>query len=213
MRTLLLASLLVSAPAAAQEAPLIGEYRLSEGPDAAGGLLIGADGRFQYGLAVGALDERAEGRWEPRGDQVCLFTEPKPVPPAFEKGPLIEVEGKVPTLLVTGPDDDGVPGIDFVIGFDSGAPAKGYTQYYGWSMPEEDKRIPRWVEVGEPMYGLALRRFDLTESDGGRLRIAIIPNDMGIVDFNGACVEKTQDGVILHRAEGDMRFAPLRELE
>jgi len=63
------------------------------------------------------------------------------------------------------------------------------------------------------MYGLALRRFDLTESDGGRLRIAIIPNDMGIVDFNGACVEKTLDGVILHRAEGDMRFAPLRELE
>ncbi|SKB76517.1 hypothetical protein [Sphingopyxis flava] len=213
MRMLLLASALLALPAAAQEAQLIGAYRLSEGPDAAGGLLIQADGRFQYGLAVGALDERAEGRWERRGDQLCLFTEPKPVPPAFEKGPLIEVDEQVPTLLVTGPDDDGVPGVDFVIGFDGGEPATGYTQYYGWTMPGDDKRLPRWVEVGAPIYGLAVQRFDFSESDGGRLRIAIIPNDMGIVDFKGACVERTEQGAVLHRAEGDMHFVRLGDPE
>ncbi len=213
MRMLLHAFALVAVPAAAQVTPLIGEYRLSEGPDAAGGLLIEADGRFRYGLVVGALDERAEGRWELRGDQVCLFTEPKPVPPVFEKGPLIEVDGEIPTLLVTGPDDNGVPGIDFVIGFDSGEPAAGYTQYYGWSLPDDDQRIPRWVEVGEPMYRLAVRRFDFAESDGGRLRITIVPNDMGIVDFDGTCAEKSEEGAVLHRAEGDMRFVRLVNFE
>ena len=68
MRNLLLAAALIAAPAAAQDSPFVGEYRLAEGPDVGGGLLIRNDGRFQYMLAAGALDEQAEGRWEMRGD-------------------------------------------------------------------------------------------------------------------------------------------------
>ncbi len=43
----------------------------------------------------------------------------------MEKGPLIEVEGAVPTLLVTWPNGKGIPGVDFTIGFDSGDPRRG----------------------------------------------------------------------------------------
>ncbi|HET6526930.1 hypothetical protein [Sphingopyxis sp.] len=160
-------------------------------------------------LAAGALDERAEGRWEMRGERICLTTDPKPVPPAMEKGPLIEVEGTVPTLLVTWPNGEGVPGVDFTIGFDSGDPAEDYTQYYGWTMPEDDARVPRWVELREPIYGITAPRYDLTEADGGKLRVIIVPNDIGVVDFDGACAEKTERGLTLHRAEGDMRFVRL----
>lgn len=209
MRTLLLAALLVTAPAAAQDSPFVGEYSLAEGPDVGGGLLIRGDGRFQYMLAAGALDEQAEGRWEVRGDMVCLTTDPKPVPPAMEKGALVEVEGAVPTLLVTWPNGKGIPGVDFTIGFDSGDPAEDYTQVYGWTMPEDDKRVPRWVEVREPIYGVTAPRYELTEADRGKLRVIIVPNDMGVVDFDGACAEKTERGVTLHRAEGDMRFVRL----
>ena len=212
MRTLLLAAALLAAPAipaAAQESPWVGEYGLAEGPDVGGGLLIRNDGRFQYMLAAGALDERAEGRWEIRGEAICLTTDPKPVPPAMEKAPLIEVEGAVPTLLVTWPDGEGVPGVDFTIGFDSGDPTEDYTQYYGWTMPDDDKRIPRWVELREPIYGITAPRYQLTEADGGKLHVIIVPNDIGVVDFDGACAEKTERGLTLHRAEGDMRFARL----
>ncbi|KGB53834.1 hypothetical protein [Sphingopyxis sp. LC363] len=212
MRTLLLAAALLAAPAipaAAQESPWVGEYGLAEGPDVGGGLLIRNDGRFQYMLAAGALDERAEGRWEIRGEAICLTTDPKPVPPAMEKAPLIEVEGAVPTLLVTWPDGEGVPGVDFTIGFDSGDPTEDYTQYYGWTMPDDDKRIPRWVELREPIYGIIAPRYELTEADGGKLHVIIVPNDIGVVDFDGACAEKTERGLTLHRAEGDMRFARL----
>ncbi|MBE1526454.1 hypothetical protein GGC65_000910 [Sphingopyxis sp. OAS728] len=209
MRTLLLAAALIAAPAAAQNSPFVGEYSLAEGPEVGGGLLIRNDGRFQYMLAVGALDERAEGRWEMRGDMVCLTTDPKPVPPAMEKGPLIEVEGAVPTLLVTWPNGEAIPGVDFTIGFDSGDPAEGYTQYYGWTMPEDDTRIPRWVEVREPIYDITAPRYELTEADGGKVRVIIVPNDIGVVNFDGACAEKTERGVTLHRAEGDMRFVRL----
>lgn len=213
MRTLLpiaaIAAALITAPVAAQDSHFVGEYSLAEGPDVGGGLLIRNDGRFQYMLAAGALDEQAEGRWEMRGDMVCLTTDPKPVPPAFEKSALIEVEGAIPTLLVTWPNGEGVAGVDFTIGFDSGDPAEDYTQYYGWTMPENDKRIPRWIEVREPIYGITAPRYELTEADGGKLRVTIIPNDMGVVNFEGACAEKTERGLTLHRAEGDMRFRRL----
>ncbi|UKK85300.1 hypothetical protein L7H23_04090 [Sphingopyxis sp. BSN-002] len=206
MRYLFLALALIAAPAAAQDSPFVGEYSLVEGPDVGGGLLIRNDGRFQYMLAAGALDERAEGRWEARDDAICLTTEPKPVPPAFEKGTPIEVEGAIPTLLVTWPNGEAIPGVDFVIGFDSGEPAEGYTQYDGWTMPEDDKRVPRWVEIREPIYGITAPRYDLAAADGGKLRVNLIPNDIGVVDMDGACLEQTDNGAVLHRKDGDLRF-------
>jgi hypothetical protein len=212
MRTILLAAALAALPftaasAAAQDSPLVGEYSLAEGPDVGGGLLIKNDGRFQYGLAAGALDERAEGRWEARGDTVCLFTEPKPVPPAFEKVETVAVDGSVPTLFVSWPNGRGIAGVTFTIGFDSGDPVEDYTQDYGWTLPEGDKRVPRWIEVREPIYDVAAPRYELAEADSGKLRVRLIPNDMGVVAFDGACLEAGKDGAaILHRAEGDMRF-------
>jgi len=211
MRTLLLAAALLAAPAAAQDSSFVGEYGIAEGPDVGGGLLIRNDGRFQYMLAAGALDERAEGRWEARGDMVCLTTEPRPVPPAMSKGTPGEIDGAVPTILVTWPNGRTVAGVDFTIGFDSGTPIDGYTQYDGWTMPDHDTRIPRWVEVREPIYGITAPRFVLTEADGGKLHVIIEPNDIGVVDFEGACAEKTGRGLTLHRAEGDMRFVRLGE--
>lgn len=209
MRLLPFIVALVAAPAAAQQPSFIGEYHLAEGPDVGGGLLIREDGRFQYFLAAGALDEHAEGRWEPRGDRICLTTEPKPVPPAMEKGPLTEVDGAIPTLLVTWPNGEGVPGVRFIVGFDSGDLIEGYTQYYGWTMPEDDQRVPRWVDLREPIYDITAPRFELGEADGGKLRVIIVPHDIGVVDFGGACAEKTERGLTLHRAEGDMRFVKL----
>lgn len=213
MRTLILAAALAALPltaAAAQDSSFVGEYSLAEGPDVGGGLLIRNDGRFQYILAAGALDERAEGRWETRGDTICLFTEPKPVPPAFEKAEPVEVDGAIPTLFVSWPNGRGIAGVTFVIGFDSGDPVEDYTQDYGWNLPEDDKRIPRWIEVREPIYDVTAPRYELAEADGGKLHVKLIPNDIGVVAFDGACLAAGEDGrTILHRAEGDMRFRKL----
>lgn len=214
MRILFLAAALIAAPAAAQEAqdsPFVGEYSLSEGPDVGGGLLIRNDGRFQYMLAAGALDERAEGRWEMRGDTICLTTDPKPVPPAFEKAELVEVDGAIPTLFVSWPNGRGIAGVTFTIGFDSGDPVEDYTQNYGWNLPEDDKRIPRWIEVREPIYDVTAPRYELAAADDGKLHVTLIPNDIGVVAFDGACLAAGEDGrTILHRAEGDMRFRKLQ---
>lgn len=200
---LLLMALTALAVPASADSSLLGRYRLAEGPDVAGELELTADGRFRYALAAGALDERAQGRWESTGGTICLHTEPKPVPPRFSKA---SSEGQTATLLVTWPDGSGIPGVDFRIGFDAGDPLEGYTQYYGWTMPDGDVRLPLWIELSVPMHGLRSPRFELDALDGGRIHIVLTPNDLGVVDFQGACLEPTDDGVVLHRKEGDMRF-------
>ena len=37
----------------------------------------------------------------------------------------------------------------------------------------------------------------------------IKPNEIGVVDFDGACAENTERGLTLHRTEGRMRFVRL----
>ena len=46
-------------------------------------LELRANGRFQYQLSYGALDEMATGRWTPRGDGIVLDSDPVTAP-AFE---------------------------------------------------------------------------------------------------------------------------------
>lgn len=200
-----LGAVLFSATALAG-APQPGTYRVSEGPDVAGMLEIGANHRFRYMLAAGALDEHADGRWYRQGAKVCLQTEPKPVPAQFSLVPL--EAGQEHTLLVTWPGGKGIPGVDFRIGFDSGEPLTGYTQYYGWSMPQDDIRAPRWIELAVPMHRLMSPRLAL---DGRKaIRVVLTPNDLGKVDFQGACLEAKGDGYVLHREGGELRLVRRR---
>jgi hypothetical protein len=211
MRNLLPALLLAAAaipfPAVAQEeSPFVGEYVLDVSPDVAGGLLIRADGRFFYGLSAGALDQRAEGRWEAVLDSICLTSDPKPVPPTFTKGEPVEVEGAVPTIFVSWPNGRGIAGVDFIISFDEGPPIEDYTQVYGWTMPEGDKRVPRRIEIFEPIHDISAPPFELTEADGGRLRAILTPNDFGVVDLTGTCLDESREGIVMHRFGGEIPF-------
>ncbi|MEO6716730.1 MAG: hypothetical protein ABIM50_05720 [Novosphingobium sp.] len=209
MRTFLLiaaiGALLASPPATAAPS-LIGHYRLAGGPDVVGELEITADHRFRYGLAAGALDEQAAGRWVEQGAKVCLFSEPRPVPPAFTLGPRGAPARGSPTLLVKWPNGRGVALVDFVIGFDRGEVLSGYTQDYGWTMPRGDHRAPRWIELALPMHGFKSPRLSLDGKSRGTINVLLTPNDLGMVDFQGACLEAVDGRFVLHRDRGDMRF-------
>jgi hypothetical protein len=195
----LLVTLLVPGPAAGQV--LAGRYRLAEGPDVAGQLELRQDGRFGYELAAGALDERAQGRWEMRGEAACLTTEPRPKPP--ELRPAEPLAGDEATVRVTWENGRGIPGVDFVIGFDSGEPASGYTQDYGWTLPPDEQRTPRWIELTEPIHRVHLGRMPFS---GRHFRAVLVPNDIGVVDFQGACLSRQGERYLLRRAEGEMTF-------
>lgn len=173
----LLLVLLGGAPAGAERGPA-GTYRLVGEPDVASGLSLQPNGRFRYFLSAGALDERAEGRWSAAGETVTLATEPKPVPPLFRAGPVGKAQGAPLSVKVSSPADRGIPGVDLRIGFDEGPPADDYTQEDGWTLPADEKRVPRWIELAIPMHGIASPRFPIDLAAGNALAFTLVPNDV-----------------------------------
>lgn len=205
LRYLLAATALVAFPAAATPG-LLGHYSVAEGPDVAGELVLTADGRFAYYFGAGALGEQARGRWEERGEQLCLTTEPTPVAPTFALGPRGGSGAEAPTLLVTWPNGRGIAGVTFRLGFAAGEAAEDYTQDYGWTLPEDEIRKPIWLELVEPIHDVVSPRFMLGEGERGTIVAVLTPNDIGIVDFRDACLERRGKGFVLHRTGGEMRL-------
>ena len=203
---LLLGFLLVSiAVPADARSPYAGRYRVAEGPDTAGGLELRADGRFRYALSEGALDEHSEGKWSDEGGSIRLTTEPKPTPPAFARGP-DNPAGDAPTILTTFPDAREIGGIDFRFGLADGSVIAGYTQYYGWTFAAGDAQPIRWVELAEPIHGVASQRFAIDPPVGGGLVFVIAPNDIDTVDFADAELERRGDDFVLHRGARELRL-------
>jgi hypothetical protein len=207
----LLSLLLAAAAPAAAEAKPAGTYRLVGEQDVASGLRLEPSGRFQYFLSAGALDERAEGRWSRSGATLTFTTEPKPVPPEFRAGPPGRVEGALLSVKVSSPAGGGIAGVDLRIGFDEGPPVEDYTQEDGWTLPADEKRTPRWIELEVPMHALTSSRFAIDPAAGNALAFTLVPNDLGVVDFAGVRVEVARKALIVHRGGARLRYEAVRE--
>lgn len=202
--------LAVSAAADSKARSPAGEYRLVGEQDVASGLRLQPDGRFQYFLIAGALDEQAEGRWTRSDGVVTLVTEPKPVPPRFERATAGRTDSAPLTVKVSSPEGRGIAGVDLRIGFDSGEPVDSYTQEDGWSLPSEERRPPRWIELGVPMHGLASPRFPIDLAAGNVLAFTLVPNDLGRFDFTGVTVRVEKNALLVERHGGRLRYERVR---
>lgn len=183
-----------------------GDYRLVGEQDVASGIRLKPDGRFQYFLSAGALDEQAEGRWSLAGRTVILTTEPKPTPPTFSRAETRRTDEAALTVRVGSPEGRGLAGVDLRIGFDEGEPIDSYTQEDGWSLPAEEKRTPRWIELSVPMHGLASPRFPIDLAAGNVLAFTLIANDLGVLDFEGVAVTIENKALIVERGGGRLRY-------
>jgi hypothetical protein len=188
-----------------------GHYRLVGEQDAASELALKPDGRFQYFLMYGALDEQAEGRWTVADGVVTLSTEPKPVPPVFRQDPASKTDPARLSIRVRWPDGRGVALVDLWVGFDQGPPLDGYTQEDGWSLPEEETRIPRWIQLRVPMHEFTSPRFPIDLATGNALAFTLVPNDLGVFDFQGVRVEAAKGALIVVRNGTRLRYQAVRE--
>lgn len=173
-------------------------YRLG-GPDVASELVLQTDGRFNYFLSAGSLDEHAEGTWSQEAGHLRLTTIPKPVAAVFSAGPVASTPDGVMELHVVDPAGNGIALVDFAIGFDIGDPLEGYTQDYGWTLDEAEARTPRWLELSVPIYDLKSPRFSVDLAAGNAITFILTPNDLGTVDFNGMEIDIEPDRVVMHR--------------
>ena len=206
------AAIAVVAPAEARS-PYSGRYRVAEGPDVAGGLELGADGRFRYFLSAGALDQHAEGNWTEIAGDIRLTTTPKPVPPSFARGPDATPEegNNAPTLHVRLADGRDLAGIDFRLGLTTGSSLAGYTQAEGWSFEEAGDKKIAWVELVEPIYAVVSPRFTIDPPAVGGLVFVLTPNDIEIVDFQNNRFERRTDDFVLHFGERTLRMVREKE--
>ena len=220
---------LVAGSAADARSPYSGGYRVAEGPDVAGGLELGADGRFRYFLSAGALDQHAEGSWTETAGDIRLTTDPKPVPPSFARGPDAQPgEGEdAPAIHVRLADGRDLAGIDFRLGLTTGAGMAGYTQAEGWRFEQPDAGTPAqtterkiaWVELVEPIYDVVSQRFVIDPPAAGELVFVLTPNDIEVVDFRNDRFERRTDDFVLHLGERTLKMVrekqatPSRERE
>ncbi|HEX5181598.1 MAG TPA: hypothetical protein VFW19_00460 [Allosphingosinicella sp.] len=202
-KALLAAFLLAGAPASSPA----GHYRLHGVQDAASELVLRADGRFAYALAYGALDEEATGRWRRVGNHILLTTMPKPVPPVFAPGKAARTAEAPFTLHVTTPDGRGIPGIDFRIEFESGAPLQDYINNdEGWSLPAQEARKPVSVTLALRIYGLVSQRFPIDMATANDLTFVLTPHDLGRVDFEGLPLDIARGKLVMHRNGADLSY-------
>ncbi|MFZ5663139.1 MAG: hypothetical protein ACOY9B_10600 [Pseudomonadota bacterium] len=88
-----LAALAAVAQAAPPEAALAGRYYLQGVREVGSELRLHEDGRFEWMLAYGAVDQYAEGRWTRAGDEVVLVPARAPAGrPLFELGETVPWE-------------------------------------------------------------------------------------------------------------------------
>jgi hypothetical protein len=206
LKPLPFALLLLLASAAAPAPDPAGEYRLTGEQDVASGLRLQPDGRFQYFLIAGALDERAEGRWKAAGGVVTLTTEPRPVPPLFELSSTARTRAAPLRIKVGWRGGRGIAGVDLRIGLDDGIVLDGYTQEDGWSLPQVERRKPRWIELAVPMHGVRSPRFPIDLEAGNALAFTLTPNDIGVFDFTGVRVDWTDEALVVHRDGARLRY-------
>jgi hypothetical protein len=193
----LAAALLLAAPAA--PASLAGHYRLHV-HEAASEIVLHPNGRFEYGLAYGALDEEATGRWRRVGNHVLLTTMPKPVPAVFSAGKTAHISEAPLALHATWSNGRGIPGMDFRVDFDSGPPFVDYINNdEGWQLDPAEKRRPVAVTLTLTIYNLVSQRFPIDVAKANDLTFVLTPNDLGRYDFENTPLDIAPGKLVWHR--------------
>jgi hypothetical protein len=200
-------TLFLALPAAAAPARCLpGQYDASA-PEIAAGLELSANGRFRYGLSYGALDERAQGRWEADDRTVFLTSDPV-TPPRF--------------VLV---NEAAAPEGTFRLGLD--LPEGIAPQYFNALLVLKDGRtigatlgFEDWVvslAPGEeavsvklqlPVLDIESERFALSNSSGSAVRLRFEPNDLGAVAFARDPLAIDGRELTLDRHDRTLRFRP-----
>lgn len=197
------AGIIVAGPALAAS-PLIGIYDGHQ-MEIAAGLKLKADGTFDYGLAYGALDERASGNWVERDGKVLLTTAPAPEPPAFAV--VSDVPSRDGKLHVAMDKADALGGFTLtlrVMFAGADRPAFIEAQDDG-AVPLPAGQTPVSVVPDLPVYDVAIEPYALK----GAARSIVFrfePNDFGVADFHDEPLVIDHNQLVMRRYDRTVTF-------
>lgn len=197
-----------TAAAPGEEAAALAGYYEGNQTELAAGLELGPDGRFQYGLAYGALNEGSEGAWAAEEDRILLTSDPVTAP-VFRVAEQRAAAAPELTVELEAPSGLPVQLFDLVVQF-----ADGERQEYGFRSQRETIAFapggrPVSVQISLPMFDLRSQPAELPAPDAGQgqmLRYVFEPNDLGKVAFASAPLRIEEGELLLERHGRLIRF-------
>jgi hypothetical protein len=209
LRSLSFASVIVLAGsiAAAEAAPapcLTGNYNGGQ-MELAAELDLAADGHFQYGLAYGALDEEAQGRWESDGSNVYLTSGPV-TPPRFSltgEGSAPKGEFRIALDLPRGMDRQY---FDAHVTLANGEVIDHQLAENGLTLQLEPGMRVVSVQFELGVFLLKSQSIPLSSGSGREARFRFEPNDLGKVAFTHTALRIDGGDLLLDRFDRQLRF-------
>ena len=206
---LLVAAATGAGPATAQSGSLAGVYDGGQ-MEIAAALELRSDGRFNYALSYGALDEQAAGRWTVSGDRVLLSSNPVVAPRVFlvsrGRGP----EG-ILQLSLDVPRGVSKQYFDAMVTGGNGQTQKVQLSEEGLFMPFSRADPPTVVRLVLQIFRVASEPVKLDPSSGYAVQFRFEPNDIGKVDFRAEALRIVNGDLVLDRHGRTLRFRRTRQ--
>ncbi|ARS28012.1 hypothetical protein [Sphingomonas sp. KC8] len=206
LAALLLAQATVGGTVPADMAAVAGRYdgsRMEMGAE----LELAPDGRFQYALAYGALDEVATGRWRVADGAVILDSDPVRAPAYrfIDRG--TEKSGRIVARLIV-PKGMEPQYFSFVLLRAGDRPIERQVGYGGNTELAYDPAYPPTeIRLMLPIYDLISPAFPLDLAKAGRrIEVAFTPNDLGRVAFADTHLPIVKDGLRFERFGATILF-------
>ena len=201
---LIMTAAAVATAAAPNAATFVGEYDGHQ-MEMAVGLKLEADGRFQYGLSYGALDEEAEGRWSLAADSVLLTSDP------ITKAKFVLVAQKqakrgVLHITLKCPGQLSPQLFDAAVTLASGQMTGGQLTDEGLSLPVTNGDPVINVRLFFPMFELRGDPVLIDAKKGYDFSFRFEPHDLGKVDFQSTPLKIENGELILVRYGRAIRF-------
>ncbi len=206
--TLLATAAGAAQPAAGPPSPadqcLAGEYE-GHAMEMGGGLRLDAGGRFRYGLAYGAVDEEAEGRWEQDASNVYLTSDPV-TPPRFSLvGETAAPAGEFRVALDL-PRGISRQYFDVLLTLADGRHMQRQMGEDGLVVPlAADEKVVS-LRVVLSVFDLESERFAVTMGAASEVRLRFEPNDLGKVAFAHEPLAIEGGSLVLRRYDRAVRF-------
>ncbi|MCB2014852.1 MAG: hypothetical protein R3E11_03805 [Sphingobium sp.] len=197
-------------PAMAKEAKTPDDIRVEgiyEGSatEIAAALRLREDGRFDYWLSYGAIDEFASGRWQQDGDHILLTSAPFK-PPRFT---LTKREPEATAITVRLKLPEGFPHEYFsvIAIYRSGEMREFQMDENGLAIDTDSADPITELRMTLPIYSLASEPVRLEKDIGGIFEWHFAPNEMGKVAFDDTPLDIKESVLILERHGRTVRFS------
>lgn len=190
-----------AAPASEREqACLAGAYEASA-MEIAAGLYLHADGRYDFALVYGALDEQSAGSWTADRDAVYLTSDAY-VPPRIAVAGQRPVAGGGFTFLLDLPAGASRQYFDVEVQQEDGQTASHQMGEEGLALSPGEGERPVAVRLVFPLLDLASPAAVIAPGSGAEVRFRFEPNDAGKVSFEREALPRVEGGGLRFERHG-----------